>query len=84
MQVLFPAAFIAQQVVPIPVHWFLARKSCIFNETSLTEWSLQSFKLYHYGEVAPRPYNFLVVVCVRYSVNQATSTMTPCLLFHPS
>ena len=32
MHVLFPAAFIVQQIVPVPVHRFLARKSYIFNE----------------------------------------------------
>ena len=32
MQFLFPAAFIVQQIVPVPVHWFLARKSYIFND----------------------------------------------------
>ena len=32
MQFLFPAAFIVQQIVPVPVHWFLARKSYIFNK----------------------------------------------------
>ena len=32
MHVLFPAASIVQQSVPVPVHWFLARKSYIFNE----------------------------------------------------
>ena len=32
MQVLFPAAFVVQQYVPLPVHWFFVRRSCIFNE----------------------------------------------------
>ena len=32
MQVLFPAAFIVQQIVAVPVHWFLARKSYMFHE----------------------------------------------------
>ena len=32
MQVLFPAAFIVQQIVAVPVHWFLAWKSFTFNE----------------------------------------------------
>ena len=32
MQFLFPAAFIVQQIVLVPVHWFLARKSYIFNK----------------------------------------------------
>ena len=29
IQVLFPAAFITQQIVPVSVHWFLPRKLCI-------------------------------------------------------
>ena len=32
MQVLLAAAFIVQSIVQILAHWFLARKSCIFNE----------------------------------------------------
>ena len=32
MQVLLAATFIVQQIVQILAHWFLARKSCIFNE----------------------------------------------------
>ena len=32
MQVLQAAVFIVQQIVQILAHWFLARKSCIFNE----------------------------------------------------
>ena len=32
MQVLFPAAFIVQSFVSIPVHWFSPPKPCIFNE----------------------------------------------------
>ena len=32
MQVLLPADFIVQQIVAVPVHWFLARKSFTFNE----------------------------------------------------
>ena len=32
MQVLLAAAFIVQQIVQFLAHWFLARKSCIFNE----------------------------------------------------
>ena len=42
MQVLLAAAFIDQQIVQIPAHWFSAGKSCKFNEDKR-----QNISFYH-------------------------------------
>ena len=83
MQVLFPAAFIVQQIVAVPFHWFLARKSYIFNENEgklaylrrKTLFFLLPFLLFHVSIAFRQPPPLPDFNCFSYSSTYTLSTV---------